>query len=107
MICPPDSEMLDFLHKIETTAARAADLCKQMLAYAGKSRFVASTIDLSQLVREMADLLKVSISKKALLRSDLAGHSNQCILAYWHHARFSSGHDGDNSFVQPFWQALV
>jgi acid phosphatase type 7 len=40
------------------------------------------------------------------LRSDLAAHPTGCKLAYWHHARFSSGHDGDNAFVQPFWQAL-
>jgi acid phosphatase type 7 len=40
------------------------------------------------------------------LRADLAAHPNSCTIAYWHHARFSSGHDGDNTFVQSFWQAL-
>ena len=30
----------------------------------------------------------------------------RCVLAYWHHARFSSGHDGNNTFVQPFWNEL-
>jgi acid phosphatase type 7 len=40
------------------------------------------------------------------LRADLASHRNACTLAYWHHPRFSSGHDGDNQFMQPIWQAL-
>ena len=29
-----------------------------------------------------------------------------CTLAYWHHPRYSSGHDGDNTFMQPLWEAL-
>jgi acid phosphatase type 7 len=44
------------------------------------------------------------------LRADLDAHPSGCTLAYWHHARFSSGHDGSNTeilgWVQPFWQAL-
>ena len=27
-----------------------------------------------------------------------------CTLVFWHHGRFSSGHDGDNTSVQPFWE---
>ena len=41
------------------------------------------------------------------LRADLAAHSNDCTLAMWHHARFSSGHDGDNTFMQTMWKDLV
>lgn len=40
------------------------------------------------------------------LRADLAAHSNTCTLAYWHHPRFSSGSHGNNSAMQPIWQAL-
>src|SRR5919108_727568 len=40
------------------------------------------------------------------LRNDLAANAGKCTLAYFHHARFSSGHDGDNVFMQPIWQAL-
>jgi Ca2+-binding RTX toxin-like protein len=40
------------------------------------------------------------------LRADLAAHQNLCTLAYWHHPRFSSGHDGNNTFMQPLWQDL-
>jgi hypothetical protein len=41
------------------------------------------------------------------LRADLAGTTKRCILAYWHHPRFTSGaHQGDNPWVGPFWNAL-
>ena len=40
------------------------------------------------------------------LRADLAAHPTTCTLAYWHHPRYSSGHDGSNAFMQPLWQAL-
>ena len=40
------------------------------------------------------------------LRADLAAHRNTCTLAYWHHPRFSSGHDGDSTFMQALWQDL-
>ncbi|MEP6757963.1 MAG: DNRLRE domain-containing protein [Actinomycetota bacterium] len=40
------------------------------------------------------------------LRADLSAHPAVCTLAYSHHARWSSGHDGDNVFMQPLWQAL-
>jgi hypothetical protein len=41
------------------------------------------------------------------LRADLAAHTNDCTLAMWHHARWSSGHDGDNTFMQTMWKDLV
>jgi hypothetical protein len=40
------------------------------------------------------------------LRNDLAAHPTQCTLAYWHHPLFSSGQHGNNTFMQPIWQAL-
>jgi hypothetical protein len=39
------------------------------------------------------------------LRNDLARHTAQCTLAYFHHPRFSTG-IGANVNVQPLWQAL-
>ncbi len=55
------------LAQIETAARRAADLCRQMLAYAGKGRFEVEPVDLGALVRDTADLARVSISRKAHL----------------------------------------
>jgi hypothetical protein len=40
------------------------------------------------------------------LRADLAANPRTCTLAYWHHPRFSSGHDGDGTFMQSVWKAL-
>ena len=40
------------------------------------------------------------------LKADLAAHPNQCVLAYWHHPRFSSGNHGSDATYQPFWQDL-
>jgi hypothetical protein len=40
------------------------------------------------------------------LRADLAAHPTTCTLAYWHKPRWSSGHDGNNTFMQPLWAAL-
>jgi len=43
-----------------------------MLAYSGKGRFVIGRYDLSEIVREMAQMLEVSVSKKATLRYSFA-----------------------------------
>lgn len=40
------------------------------------------------------------------LSRDLAASTAACTLAYWHHPRWSSGHDGSNAFMQPIWQLL-
>jgi PAS domain S-box-containing protein len=53
-------------------AERAAELTRQLLAYAGKGRFVMRTIDLSELVREISGLVRTSLPKRAQLRLQLA-----------------------------------
>lgn len=40
------------------------------------------------------------------LRADLAAHPGRCTLAIDHHARYSSGHDGDNTFMTDLYQDL-
>ena len=60
------------LVEIEKAARRAADLARQMLAYSGRGQFVIERLDGNELVREMGHLLKVSISKRAVLRLKLA-----------------------------------
>jgi len=67
-----DSPLREVIADIETTALRAADLTKQMLAYSGKGRFIVRAVDLNALVREMAQLLQTVISKRAVLRFELA-----------------------------------
>jgi len=65
------SPLLPCLEQIEEAAMRAADLCKQMLAYAGKGRFVIQDVDLNALVRETTHLLQSSISRGVVLRFNL------------------------------------
>ncbi|HTH47763.1 MAG TPA: CHASE domain-containing protein, partial [Candidatus Limnocylindria bacterium] len=60
------------LEQIEQAALRAAELCKQMLAYSGRGHFVVQQVNLSRLVEEAIPLLLVSISKRVVLRQDLA-----------------------------------
>lgn len=40
------------------------------------------------------------------LRADLAAHPSRCTLAYWHHARFSSGEHGSAGRVAHLWRTL-
>jgi nitrogen-specific signal transduction histidine kinase/CheY-like chemotaxis protein len=69
---PPHSPLLAQVGQIESAAIRAAELCKQMLAYSGKGRFVLQRIDLSQIISQSADLLRLSIRKNAQLVLELA-----------------------------------
>lgn len=41
------------------------------------------------------------------LRFDLAVHPSECLLAYWHHPRWSSGRHGSSTSVDTFWQTLA
>jgi PAS domain S-box-containing protein len=72
MDLPEDSPLREIISDIETTALRAADLTKQMLAYSGKGRFVVHPVDLNSVVREMAQLLQTVVNKRAALRFDFA-----------------------------------
>jgi hypothetical protein len=41
------------------------------------------------------------------LRSDLGAHAGRCILAFDHHPRYSSGHEGDSTFMSVLYQDLL
>lgn len=61
------------LDEIKKTALRAAELANQMLVYTGKaSGAVSQSVNLSSVVKEMASLLDVSISKKVSIKYCLA-----------------------------------
>lgn len=40
------------------------------------------------------------------LKSDLAANTKPCTIAFWHHPRYSSGHDGDNTFMSDIFGDL-
>jgi signal transduction histidine kinase/CheY-like chemotaxis protein len=60
------------LREILQAGERAAYLTRQMLAYAGRGRFVTAAIDLGDLIREIAPLVRTSIPKTVELKLDLA-----------------------------------
>jgi PAS domain S-box-containing protein len=68
---PKNSSVQQNLKQIENASQRAAELCQQMLAYAGKGRFIIQRIDLGPLVDSTVPLLRASISKRATLRFQL------------------------------------
>ncbi|MEZ4363077.1 MAG: PAS domain-containing protein [Kofleriaceae bacterium] len=53
------------LQQIDAAARQASDLCNQMLTYAGKGHVAMVPEDLSALVRDTTQLLRLSLSKKA------------------------------------------
>ena len=69
---PPTSLGQPMLEQIEKAAHRAADLCKQMLAYSGKGRFVIQRLNLNKLIEDTTHLLHISIAKNCVLRFNLA-----------------------------------
>lgn len=60
------------LDTVLIAAARAADLCRQLLAYSGRGRFVVEQVSLDDLVVEMVQVLQVTVGKLATVRLDLA-----------------------------------
>ena len=69
---PEDSPLMPCLRDIELAADRAAQLCSQMLAYAGKGPAALQELELSAFTRDSARLLQVAIPKNATLTLDLA-----------------------------------
>jgi signal transduction histidine kinase len=66
-----DAERREHIQAIVTASERAADLTRQLLAYAGKGRFLVEQIALSTLVCDTAELLRVSVPKTIQVRLDL------------------------------------
>ena len=61
------------LEEVLKASERAADLTRQLLAYAGKGRFVMRTLNISELVSEISGLVQTSIPKHVQVRHQLAG----------------------------------
>ena len=59
------------LAEVESAARRASELSRQMLAYSGKGRFRAATVDLSELARDMAGLLHATVRPGVALVIDV------------------------------------
>jgi PAS domain S-box-containing protein len=60
------------LGAIRDVALRGSEIVRQLMVYAGAESATVGPVDMSRIVREMIELLKVSVSKHALLETDLA-----------------------------------
>ncbi|MFA7060196.1 MAG: GAF domain-containing protein [Pedobacter sp.] len=58
----------ELVQEIEIAAQRAADLCRQMLIYAGKAQPVPTKFNMAALVEEMIRMLKATISQNVVIK---------------------------------------
>jgi len=58
--------------EIDTAAQRAADLCRQMLIYAGKAQPIPTKFNVKTLVEEMVKMLKATINQNVTITLDLS-----------------------------------
>jgi len=65
---PRGSHLHAELEKVVEAGERAATLTRQLLAYAGKGRFVIEPLNLSEVVQKISNLIRSSIPKTAELR---------------------------------------
>ncbi len=61
---PQLSPAREAIDSAQAAAQRAAELTRQILAYAGKGRYQTATVDLGELVEQNADLLRAAVSHR-------------------------------------------
>jgi two-component system, cell cycle sensor histidine kinase and response regulator CckA len=69
---PPDSPVRELIGPIELAARRAADLTRQMLAYAGHNRLSSQTLDLNAVIQEACASMATMIPSIVELRAQYA-----------------------------------
>lgn len=68
-----ESSAHETIERIKDSALRGSEIVRQLMIYAGKDQpNCIEGLDVSRLVEEMLELLKISISKHAVLKTDLA-----------------------------------
>ncbi len=69
---PSQDPIRELLRGSLHASERAAELVRQLLAYAGKGRFVIEPIDISAVVRDVAPLLRTSVPRQVRFELQLA-----------------------------------
>ena len=69
----PGNPARERIQQVMQAGEKAAALTRQLLAYAGKGRFVLKPVDLSRSVRDIQGLIQSSVPRKIELRLELAG----------------------------------
>jgi PAS domain S-box-containing protein len=60
------------LRAIQEVALRGSEIVRQLMIYAGKESPVIGPVDVSETIRDMVELLKVSVSKHVVLEMELS-----------------------------------
>src|SRR5580704_2630445 len=80
---PAGSSVGEEIERIKAVAIRGSYIVRELMIYAGHDQtHLVEPLDLSELVEDMLELLKVSISKQAVLKTDL----DQNLPAVWGNA---------------------
>ncbi|MDD5286334.1 MAG: response regulator [Desulfuromonadaceae bacterium] len=66
-----EADQKNHVKQIEKAAVRAADLCRQMLSYAGNNRLVQTRLNILQIVDETVNMLRSAINKNIGIELDL------------------------------------
>ena len=69
--CADGSSPEEELERIRNTAFRGSEIVRQLMIYAGKEDAGVELVDVSRTVKDMLELLKVSVSKRAVIETDL------------------------------------
>jgi PAS domain S-box-containing protein len=59
------------LKSIRNVAMRGSEVVRELMVYAGKESATVELVDVSRIIQEMLEFLKVSVSKHAVLEADL------------------------------------
>jgi len=68
----PGTATAEHLAEIQSATLKAADLCRQMLAYSGHGRFMVQQVNLSRQVEEQASALEHTLPPQVSLRLELS-----------------------------------
>lgn len=69
-----DTPLHGYIENIVGTCDHAAELCKQMLAYAGKGSYELEVLNLNEMVKSMGKLIRASVSSNVSLKMKLDSH---------------------------------
>jgi two-component system cell cycle sensor histidine kinase/response regulator CckA len=59
------------LERIRTVAVRGSEIVRELMVYAGREQAKAECVDISKLVQEMLEMLRISVTKHARITTDL------------------------------------
>jgi two-component system cell cycle sensor histidine kinase/response regulator CckA len=68
------SDPTEGLRRIRDAAIRGAEIVRQLMVYAGEETEVLELVDVSAIVEDMLELLKVSVPKQLAVETDLGKH---------------------------------